>query len=296
MSDKTKSVHCVREVRDATIERFRLPDDGRQWKTAARNRQALANYLATFADGDGTRVRPSEPTMTEHFGWSRATTFRYLDDLKALGLQKRVGRFGGSRGVAIRELDVALFRVGVANSPSESQSQTASESQTQASESQTQASESHHACDPTVLVLPPPEPPPPPPSKIGGGLSLSEKYPTIAYGKHKELDGLIKEHGNDLVDKALADVAQGDFTGVRNIPAAVFSTRLPARLAELKVAAAAAQKEAEYQKWFIEVEVPRQTAELMAARFRGSQEWQAAHPERIIREESVDDFLKADEM
>ena len=98
MSDKTKSVHCVREVRDATIERFRLPDDGRQWKTAARNRQALANYLATFADGDGTRVRPSEPTMTEHFGWSRATTFRYLDDLKALGLQKRVGRFGGSRG------------------------------------------------------------------------------------------------------------------------------------------------------------------------------------------------------
>jgi hypothetical protein len=36
---KTKSVKCVRDVRDSKLELYRLPDDGREWKHAARNRQ-----------------------------------------------------------------------------------------------------------------------------------------------------------------------------------------------------------------------------------------------------------------
>jgi hypothetical protein len=150
-----KSIHCVRDLRDAPLEEFRLPDDKREWKHVARNRQALANFLATYADGNGSRVYPGEKVMTSHFGWSRGTTFRVLDDLEKLGLQKRVGRHGGSRGTAVRQLDVASFRArfGVSNSPSESQTQVASESQTQTSESQTQTSESHTGRDTTVHSL-----------------------------------------------------------------------------------------------------------------------------------------------
>jgi hypothetical protein len=108
--DETKSVHCVRDLRDATLEEFKLPNDKRQWKSLARNRQSLANFLATYADGDGSRVCPSVETMTEHFGWHRATTFRLLADLRALQLlSDKVGLFG-KQGTARRKLDVLTFR------------------------------------------------------------------------------------------------------------------------------------------------------------------------------------------
>jgi hypothetical protein len=73
--DKSKSVKCVRDVRDSKLELYRLPDDGREWKHAARNRQALAVYLATFAFGDSTQIYPGVKKMAEHFGCGRATMF-----------------------------------------------------------------------------------------------------------------------------------------------------------------------------------------------------------------------------
>jgi len=127
MSKSTKSVKCVRDLRDIPLKAYRLPSDGRQWKKAAVVRQRLANFLATFADGDGTRVYPGEKKMTAFLGCHRATTFRALDDLRTLGLMKDklglVDRSGrpSERGTALRVMDVDGFRAraGVASSKPE---------------------------------------------------------------------------------------------------------------------------------------------------------------------------------
>lgn len=305
---KTKAVHCVRGVRDATVEKYRLPGDKREWKHKARNRQALANYLATFADGDGSRIRPSEPTITDHFGWNRATTFRYLDDLEALGIQKRVGRFGGSRGVAIRQLNMNAF-VGVAKSPSESQTQTpsesqsrTSESQTQTSESQTQTSESHTACDPTVLDLPTNKPTTTD-RPGGGGWSSLEKQHLAAIGKwsHKNretVDAYIHEHGFTDVAQAMADaVKAGDLETATSKSGAVIQHRMPEYLAKVAAARAAAADKARGDA-IQEASIKRQNAELLAhwaaQRARGLARCPEDTIENLMREETPEEFMADD--
>jgi hypothetical protein len=294
VAEKGKSLKCGRELRDVTLERFRLPGDGREWKHSARNRQALAAFLATFANADGSRVRPSIPTMCEHFGFHKATVCRLLAALEALGFQKRVGRFGGKNGVAIRQLNVAALEVANSNL-SESQSHE-SESQTPESESQSQLSKSHS--DATLPpALPPTDRPPPPPKEKsttdGGGNSLSQEHPRLAFGKESELDALIQEHGFAVVANALHRLEKEDYDGVKNIVAAVFAPkgRLPQRIAEEKIKQAAAVRE-RAERDAIEANISRQKEELIRRNHGGLtiEQWnkkqaaEAAEAEEFFKE------------
>jgi DNA-binding transcriptional regulator YhcF (GntR family) len=57
--------------------------------------------LSTYADGDGSRCYPSRRTLAAHFSISIRTVQNLLNDLEALGVQRKVGIHGES-GPAIR--------------------------------------------------------------------------------------------------------------------------------------------------------------------------------------------------
>jgi hypothetical protein len=98
-------VKCVRDIRDWPPEKYRLPNDGRKAKRKWEQRQRLAMYLATFADGDGSRVEVGTKRMHEALGMSRSQLFVYLEDLKTLKVLINEGRTT-SRGAAARRLNV----------------------------------------------------------------------------------------------------------------------------------------------------------------------------------------------
>jgi hypothetical protein len=81
---------CLIRVSALPLERYRLPDDGRKW-TRARNRQSVLNFLARFANDDGTFLRratnysPGELRLMKHFHFSRQWVEILLDDLHQLG-------------------------------------------------------------------------------------------------------------------------------------------------------------------------------------------------------------------
>ena len=297
-----KSVKCVRAVRDAKLERYRLPNDGREWKHAARNRQALTNYLATFAFGDGTSIYPSVKTMAEHFGAGRATIFRWLDDLRSLNLLNKKSGLQGERGTAIRSLNMGTFvvaalavqasfsKAGVANSNEQ-------ESQTQEQESQTQEQESHLGRDTTARFTVQPNRPPTAQEKtVAEKSSLEEqqpeqaeelvrKYPTVAFGKAHELDAQIQQHGFAVVSNALRRCAAEDYGGVKNIPAVVFAPkgRLAPKIAEEKVKQAQADQKQRNEKAQA-VSVQKQIEE-------NKKRWESA-PAGVVVEEDPADFFR----
>ncbi len=109
-----------RDLREFSFDKFRLPTDGRKWKPLARDRQALAAYLGTFGDGDGSRVNPGVRRMMEYFGWSRAKTFRLLSDLKELRLLEdevtedgKKKKLDGERGTRKRRMNLRAFLAGI---------------------------------------------------------------------------------------------------------------------------------------------------------------------------------------
>ena len=260
MADKLKSVHCVRDLRDAPLDEFRLPNDSqRQWKQVARNRQALANFLATYADGDGSRIFPGEKAMTEHFGWSRATTIRFLADLRALNLLAEKTGLHGESGTAIRKMDVVGFRrqsftgsatlvqnafAGVSNSgEQESQAGDAGVSNSGAG-----VSNSIAGVSPMVRhnrhALPPQQPPPTATEsqteqQAGGWRLLQEKrLAEIGYFGRKatEFQKLIDDYGFDIVDAATkAALADGNLENAKSVPGIILH-RLGQKLAaEVKI-------------------------------------------------------------
>jgi len=87
---KNQSLKCSQQVRSIPLERYRLPDDGRKWKQAARSRSDLLVRLSTYANGDGTFVRngrnysPSFETLEKHV--ARKSFYRLTDALQAAGL------------------------------------------------------------------------------------------------------------------------------------------------------------------------------------------------------------------
>jgi hypothetical protein len=103
-----------RDLRNVPVERYRLEKDGRKWRVIARERMALAEWLGTHADYDGSRIFPSVKSMSRHFGWSRRKVFYLLEDLKTLGLLVREpdGRRGpltGEHGTRIRRINLPAF-------------------------------------------------------------------------------------------------------------------------------------------------------------------------------------------
>jgi hypothetical protein len=69
---------------------------------------ALAEWLATHGDADGSRIFPSENSITAHFGWSRRKTFYLLDDLKQLHLLESSG-LTSEHGTRVRRMNLAAF-------------------------------------------------------------------------------------------------------------------------------------------------------------------------------------------
>jgi hypothetical protein len=86
-----RSTKCSIDVRNLSLESFRLPTDGRKWKQAARSRSALLCRIASYANPDGTFIgqcgqnwSPSLRTLLKHI--SQKSYYRLTDDLQRLGL------------------------------------------------------------------------------------------------------------------------------------------------------------------------------------------------------------------
>jgi hypothetical protein len=94
---ETTAIKCLLDIRSAPPSAYVLPEErgqtaseGRdrsreQTKHLSRQRRELAIQLSTYADADGTNIRPSVKTLMFQLEHSRATIYRTLKDLKALG-------------------------------------------------------------------------------------------------------------------------------------------------------------------------------------------------------------------
>lgn len=93
--DQAKPRGASLTVRDLPLERFRLPGDGRKWKCVAQARASLLQYIALWANDDGSFLKdrpgqqprnysPSEKRLTQRF--SSATLYRHTRDLYLLDL------------------------------------------------------------------------------------------------------------------------------------------------------------------------------------------------------------------
>jgi hypothetical protein len=110
MADPTKSVKCVRDWRDFPADYYRLPRDGRKWRVQAQNRMRLADYLSTFANGDGTSITVGIERICSKFDpIDRATIFRWLDDLRELQALAPKSGLTSRHGTAVREMTFDAF-------------------------------------------------------------------------------------------------------------------------------------------------------------------------------------------
>ena len=109
-SEHTKSVACVRDWRDFSVGHYRLKSDGRKWRAQAEKRRQLTEWLATFANGDGSSIEVGIERMVEKFEpVDRATIFRWLDDLRELrALAPKCG-LTSRYGTAVRKLTLEAF-------------------------------------------------------------------------------------------------------------------------------------------------------------------------------------------
>jgi hypothetical protein len=108
-SEHTKSVACVRDWRDFSLDYYRLESDGRKWKSQASNRRQLAEYLATFANGDGSSIEVGIERMSEKFAVDRATICRLLDELRDLHALAPKNGLTSRHGTAVRSLTLKAF-------------------------------------------------------------------------------------------------------------------------------------------------------------------------------------------
>jgi hypothetical protein len=165
-----RSLKLSRDLREVPVELYRLPTDGRKWKAVARERMALAEWLSTYGDADGTRIWPSVGSMVLHFGWSRGKVFYLLADLKKLKLLdgEPAGRRGGARtakdprgaltgehGTRKRRMNLAAF-LGAEVQDSEAGVQDSAGAEVQHSRAEVQSNVGHnrHLTD-TKTPLPP---------------------------------------------------------------------------------------------------------------------------------------------
>jgi len=106
---KSRAVACVRDLRSVPPEDYRLPTDGRKWRRLCDARRALAMQLASYADGDGSRITVGVERICRELGWSNGWAFRILADLRKLKLLEKEGLVG-EHGTARRRLNVPSFR------------------------------------------------------------------------------------------------------------------------------------------------------------------------------------------
>ena len=109
MADPTKSVACVRDWRDFSLSHYRLKNDGRKWRALAEKRRQLAEWLATFANKDGSSIFVGIERMEDKFECSRSTIFRLLDDLRELHALAPKSGLTSRLGTAVRSLTLEAF-------------------------------------------------------------------------------------------------------------------------------------------------------------------------------------------
>jgi hypothetical protein len=85
---------------------FSLPTDGKKAQQRCRDRRNLYVQITTY----GKRAFPSVKTLATAMGWSRAKTFRVLDDLKVLGClldakDAKGRKYTGEHGSRVRSVD-----------------------------------------------------------------------------------------------------------------------------------------------------------------------------------------------
>src|ERR1035438_9205481 len=93
-----RPIRCLRDVVVLPPGAFALPGDGRQAKHLCHQRKDLAVVIALYANPDGSGAYPAVGTLTKATGQHRATVFRLLADLRALGFLSD-GKRVGSRGL-----------------------------------------------------------------------------------------------------------------------------------------------------------------------------------------------------
>jgi hypothetical protein len=118
-----KSVRCVRDARKYSWQSYALANDGRKAEHVAERRRALANHLATYANGDGTSIHVSIDRLLRELGWKERTLYRRLDDLESLGVLSRHG-LTKKHGTVIRHLDFSKLKTPRADLPDTTLEQT----------------------------------------------------------------------------------------------------------------------------------------------------------------------------
>jgi hypothetical protein len=104
----SRPLRLSRDLREIPVDKYRLAKDGRKWKAIARERMALAEWLATHGNPDGSHIYPGVTRMLDHFGWSNGKLFYLLADLKELRLLESEGLLR-ERGPRIRRLNLRAF-------------------------------------------------------------------------------------------------------------------------------------------------------------------------------------------
>ncbi len=102
---KKNTQKCVIDIRNVPPAAYRLPTDGRKWMQECRNRKQLLDHLATYANGDGTSIKPSLKTAATALGWSRRTVTYLIKDLITLGLLED-GALDGFLKTRIRAINI----------------------------------------------------------------------------------------------------------------------------------------------------------------------------------------------
>lgn len=202
---KSPAVACVRDMRSIPTTAYRLPDDGRKWRTLCEDRKRLADWLATYADGNGTAIYPGNATIRRAFDtWSRAKIFRVLAALHRLKILSRQG-YTGEHGTRVRALHPeALSRPGVSNSVAGVSDSTDQEFQIRGAEvsDSTGRSLMHGETQPSLTVQS--LRPPLPPAGAGGSteqlLSWCGETIGVQMGRHRRLPNLNAYTGGRAVD------------------------------------------------------------------------------------------------
>lgn len=120
VTKKPTPIKAVLDLADVPPSRYRMPNDGRQWRHLCMQRHALVNYLAAKANPDGSSITVGAARAARALDTSRRTIQRWLADLTELGILEN-GNLTGNFGQMTRKrkLDVPaiLARPVVADSP-----------------------------------------------------------------------------------------------------------------------------------------------------------------------------------
>jgi hypothetical protein len=148
-----RALRLSRDLREIPLDRYKLDKDGRKWKAIARERMALAEWLATHGDADGSRIFPSVNSMIRHFGWSHGKTCYLLDDLKSLALLESEG-YSRVRGTRRRRMNIRAFVEKVVGNPVENMAARAAEAEPESNIARDSGEqESNVTLDTTVTTL-----------------------------------------------------------------------------------------------------------------------------------------------